>query len=68
MMYDAVRLHLIYFPHGVVTHIVIEDSELKLHRDVTRRLGSVCAGVKEVEADDYRVVQPHPPLAVPAPH
>ena len=41
MMYDAVRLHLIYFPHGVVTHIVIEDSELKLHRDVTRRLGSV---------------------------
>ena len=41
MMNEAVRLHLIYFPHGVVTHIVIEDSELKLPRDVARRLRSV---------------------------
>ena len=67
-MNAAMRLHLIYFPHGVVTHIVIEDSELKVHRDVARRLGFVCAGVKEVEADDYRVVEPDPTLAVPVPH
>ena len=40
-MNAAFRLHLIYFPHGVVTHIVIEDSELKVHRDVARRLESV---------------------------
>ena len=61
-------LHLIYFPHGVVTHIVIEDSELKVHRNLARCVLSVRAGVNEVKADDYRVVKPDSTLTVPTPH
>ena len=50
-----------------MTHVVIEDSELKVHRDVAC-VKSVRAGVNEVEADDDRVVKPDSTLAVPTPH
>lgn len=49
-----------------MTHIVIEDSELKVDRDVPGCVRSVRAGVEEVEADHHGVVQPHSTLAVPA--
>ena len=35
------KVHLIYFAHGVVTHVVIEDSELEVDRDVACRVQTV---------------------------
>ena len=35
------KVHLIYFAHGVVTHVVIKDSELEVDRDVACRVQSV---------------------------
>ena len=62
------KVHLIYFAHGVVTHVVIKDSELEVDRDVACRVQSVWAGLDEVEADDDRVVKADSALAVPASH
>ena len=47
--------HLLYVAHGVVTQIIIEDSELKLHFEIglAVRLGGC---LEEVEADDDRIV------------
>ena len=59
--------HLLYVAHGVVTQIIIEDSELKLHFEIglAVRLGGC---LEEVEADDDRIVEPGPALGLPAPH
>ena len=63
------RVYLIYVAHSVVTHIVVENSELKVHRNLTRAVETVWAsGVNEVETDDDRVVKPDSTLALPAPH
>ena len=35
------KVYLIYFAHGVVTHVVIEYSELEVDRDVACRVQTV---------------------------
>ena len=52
-----------------MAHIVVENSELKAHSNITWGVVTVwAAGVYEVEADDDRVVKPGSTLALPAPH